>query len=480
MADREYEELPRPEVSMFSRLRFYFVMYFFMGLVKLVSALLALVKWLFAPIALVFDILVLLPFGRITVKVPAKPAFQEKQLDDLPDPVWRYFVQSRFVFNAHGFRPGRYLYNEDVMPGVGIYTMTMINPRQGIGFGLMYLQILKARDDSLDRTACEFTCIKDDLFVDMTNNSVLEPFLPTPGRIRLIMDVYSDEQLYLIHKKFVETADCRNNAKMLELLETNPRLLLGDEIRMLLNNNIKRGYMYREPRADVLRLTWKGALVSALQTLWPMSDFYRKKLHRMAHDYLAEFDIDAEQWVWRFDEQVPVRELERPVDSLSTAIALAAPLAAQHGMVLPPVSVAVDLKVEHGNCQVDLVDVRYESTQDFASRKMRWRGSFGVSLDNRGKQILVEDGEKDMYTHEEYEAYGLEEMPPLPERVDQLLDIADVVQHVNENRSHADEPMEGYLVLQMTDGRPEWSVQYTFGEQFDNIRLDAVSGERII
>jgi len=425
------EQIEYPKVSIWKRWRFMAVAYLFMGLFRVLLGVFTLLKWAFAPIAFLFDILIIFPFGKFFIKIKATPAFQEIEGAELPEVVWRHIEETRLKFQQLGFRTGRYLCNHDMLQNQSIFNLTMTNRSERMGVGIIYIQAQKAKDASLDITACEFTCVRDGVFMDLTNNTSIEPFLPTPGRLRMVMEFHTDEQLYYLARKMQQKLDCHCNDKMLELLETNPRLLLNDEIRMMIHNNTKRGLMFRNKKDNVLQLTWKGAWLSTLQTLWPTSVLYRRKLNRLSLDIFKRVGLDPDEVSWQAEGMNQVFSFEQSVMTIADALALTKPYALSVGINGPPVSVSVNVSCDKNDPVIDIIDVRYEMLKDYPERKMRARISLAVQLIMSEQQGSVYDKEQGIYSYEEYDQYEFEPIHPLPVEIEQSIDFKTMMERIN-------------------------------------------------
>ena len=472
------DQFDYPKVSFLKRLRFMGVAYFFIGLSRLILGTFTVLKWVFAPVAFLFDIFILFPFGKFYIKIKATPAFQEIDVAEIPDSVWRYMEECRLKFSQLGFRAGRYVCNHDMMPNQSVFSLTMTNRTEHMGVGILYLQARKAKDTSLDLTSVEFSCVREGVFMDLTNNTSIEPFLPTPGRLRLVLDEYGDEQLYYMARKMQEKLQCHCNDKLLELLETNPRVLLNDEIRMIVHNNIKRGLMFRDPRSDTLQLTWKGAWLSTLQTLWPTSVLYRKKLDRLTREVFHRVGIDPDEFAWQADELNQVFQFDQPILSVADVLALTTPCAQRMGISEPPVSVSVNVSCDTGEPVIDIIDVRYEALRDYPERKMRARINLAIQLVMSEHQGSVYEKDQGVYSYEEYEQYGFEPIDTLPVNIDNSIDFKTVINRINrELNLNISTQVEVEYACRIENKRAVWCGSRYDDEQEITIYIDPFGAE---
>jgi hypothetical protein len=386
--------------------------------------------------------------------------------------------EARLKFSQLGFRTGRYICNHDMMPNQSIYNLAMTNRTEHMGVGIIYIQARKAKDDSLDLTACEFTCVHDGVFMDLTNNTSIEPFLPTPGRLRLVIDDYTDEQLYYLARKMQKLLQCNCNDKMLELLETNPRVLLNDEIRMMVRNNIKRGLMYRDNKSDMLQLTWKGAWLSTLQTLWPTSVLYRKKLKQLSMDVFQRVGIDPDEFSWQADELNQVFSFDRTVTNVADVLELTTPCARRMGINGPPVSISVNISCDSNGPVIDIIDVRYEFMKDYPERKMRARINLAVQLVMPEQQGSVYEKDQGIYSYEEYDQYEFEPIHPLPVNIEKSIDFKTMMERINrELNLDPRSQVESEYYCRIENERAVWCGSRYDDEQEVTIYIDSFNAE---
>ncbi len=449
------------------------------ALTVLLTGLHTIIAWLLAPLALVFDFVVLMPLGRFRLKFPAKAKCQTVERDDLPDAVWRYFLEASEQLAEFGFREGKCLHISG-FPELDNFVLTMTHPAQGMGVGIMYSKVPGARDESADQTACEFTCALDGQLVDLTNSPETEPFHPLPIRKRLFLDGYEDRELFLIFKAFSDRSGCSLPPETLEQLENHPQRLLADEFDALMESHVRRGLMKKSKHGEMLTLTWKGAFVATTQIPWPMSTAYRRKLRRHAREFLAEYGVDPDEVTLANDDgKETLARLGQRVDDIQHAIDLSRPIATERRVAEPPVWVGIMLGRKDGRAVVESIDIAYQHRQDFPQRGLCLFRSFLVSLDNLQDEICFRNGFTGVVPISDVEDYGYENQPALPVPLKGLLDLPAILDRIEEASAlPQDSSTSWYLLLQMDEDGPVWEVYGHQSVEDDDLRLDARTGER--
>jgi len=480
MSDSEHRDHSPSPPKGFRVLRWRLLGLLLSALTALLTGLYTLIVWLLVPPALVFDFVVLMPLARFRFRLPAKAKCQAVERDDLPDAVWRYFLEASEQLAEFGFREGKYL-RISGFPGLDNFMLTMTHPARGMGVGIMYSKLLEARDESADRTACEFTCVLDGQLVDLTNSPEPEPFHPLPIRKRLFLDGYEDRELFLIFKAFSERSGCSLPPETLERLENQPQRVLADEFDSLMESHVRRGLMKRSGHGEMLTLTWKGAFVTTTQIPWPMSSAYRRRLRRHTLEFLAEYGVDPDEvTLANVDGEEPLGRLGQRVDDVQHAIDLSRPIATEHRVMEPPLWVGVMLGRKDGQAVVESIAVAYQHRQDFPQRGLCLFRSFLVSLDNLQDEICFRNGFTGVVPISDVEDYGYENQPALPVPLEGLLDLPAIFDCVEKIPSQPQvSSTSWYLTLQMDADSPVWEVSGYHPEEGNDLRLDARTGVKL-
>ena len=468
----------RPHVSLWTRLKFRGIAFFFTSVLRLIVGVYWLLKWLFAPIALVFDMLVIMPIAKLTMSMKSTPSFSEIEQHQLPNTVWRYLEETRIRFEQLGFETGCYISCVDVIPNQGIYSLTMVNRYDHMAVGIIYIRMLKAKDPALDIQGCEFSCVRDGAFMDISNNSTLEPFLPMPGRLRIFLPNYTSVELYSLARRMMTALKCSCNDKILELMATNPHMVMNDELAMMYRAHIQRGLMYLDKQNGNIKLTWKGAVLSAWQTLWPTSELYRKKLQTHAEDIMRRVGINPEQAAYETMDYTHEFKYEGVIESVADALALAQPQVSRMGVQSRPYSISLAVTFENEVMTIDTVELSYMEIRDHASRKMKTRMEMLLQFLPATKTGSFQDNEVGVFEYDEFDAYQFEEYVFLPKNLADSLDFKTVIQLINGYLGvPTGEIYDMYYTYQVEAGRAVWSTVYYAEDGDISINIDPFSGD---
>ncbi len=474
------QQYVRPHVSLWIRLKFRGIAFFFPSVLRLIYGLFLLLKWLFAPIAMVFDMLVIMPIAKITMSIKSTLAFSSIEPDLLPNTVWRYLEETRIRFEQLGFETGCYISCADAVPSQTIYSLTMANRADHMAVGIIYIKMDKAKDPALDIEGCEFSCVHDGKFMDVSNNTSLEPFLPMPGRLRIFLPYYSSVELYYLARRMMTALKCSCNDKMLELMMSNPELLMNDEVRMMYGANIQRGLMYLDKQQGRIKLTWKGAVVSAWQTLWPTSEFYRKKLQTNAEDLMRHVGINPEQAAYETSDYTHEFKYEGVIENVADALAHAQPQVMRMGMQSMPYSISLLVTYTNGVMTIDTVELSYQQIHDHDARKMKTRIAMMLQFVPATQTGSFQENDIDLFDYDEFDNYQFEEHELLPENLTDSLNFETVIERINGYLGvPAGELYDMVYTFQIQAARAVWNTVYYSDDGEISIDIDPFSGELI-
>jgi hypothetical protein len=205
---------------------------------------------------------------RATFKFKAKLDPQFVSLESLPPDVGQFMKPRVAAIAGLGFEPVGYI-NLGTMAGSTQSFMALLNNSRT----LEWADVSVAKTTKQMRGYSEFiTRCSDDAQVD-TNTSATPPVLsPWPAyhvfRFPQIKDAFT---LYRVHRMLVQqnTGGSRPELppKGQELAELKRRLERYGVRQQ------ERGYMYLDPTGEYFRLTWKGAVLGAWRSIWPISLF---------------------------------------------------------------------------------------------------------------------------------------------------------------------------------------------------------------
>ena len=203
---------------------------------------------------------------RATFRYKVKVIPQLVSLEALPDDVRQFMTPRLPGITALGFQPVGYVSLGSLAPKTEAYMALLSNP-----------QTREWADVSVVKSATKFrgytefiTRCSDDSQVDTNTNSTAPVLFPSPSyhvfRFPQIKDAFT---LYRAHRMLVQEKIGGSRPELpaqgLELSELKRRLERYGPRQQ------ECGYMYLEADGQSYRLTWKGAILGAWRSIWPIS-----------------------------------------------------------------------------------------------------------------------------------------------------------------------------------------------------------------
>ena len=156
------------------------------GLLRLAVLLVDVIRWPFAPLVVLLQLLLMVPYARQMRLQVARGNFQQVDESQLPEDAWIYFRETASVFGLIGFHRGPYVRLNGPTDNQTTYGMPLIHDERGIGMGVNLGVIFDVAGKTIDtRRFVELTseCDRGQM-LDFTNSTELEPFMPA-NRIRI-------------------------------------------------------------------------------------------------------------------------------------------------------------------------------------------------------------------------------------------------------------------------------------------------------
>jgi hypothetical protein len=203
---------------------------------------------------------------RATFKFKAKIDPQIVPPESLPPDVKQFMMPRVSAMTGLGFESVGYINLGTLASGTQSFMALLSNSRT-----LEWADVSVAKSSKQMKGYTEFiTRCSDDAQVDTNTSSTAPVLFPWPSyhvfRFPQIKDAFT---LYRVHRMLVQqsTGGSRPElpAKGQELAELKRRLERYGARQQ------ERGYMYLEPAGQYYRLTWKGAILGAWRSIWPIS-----------------------------------------------------------------------------------------------------------------------------------------------------------------------------------------------------------------
>lgn len=225
-----------------------------------IHVVLAFLAWFYAILLVIGPIVLRLQF-RYNAKVDPRAV----SLDELPEAA-RAFIEPRVAeFAPWNFDLVAYVSFWNVTPSTGAYMALLANPHTGEWADVtLVLSPVKNTGYTEFITRCS-----EQMQIDTNTNATAPVLFPVPQhhvfRFPQVRDVFT---LYRVHRMLV-TEIARGALPVLppageEIGELKRRL---DRYGLW---QAERGYMYLDRSGEYYRLTWKGAILGAWRSVWPV------------------------------------------------------------------------------------------------------------------------------------------------------------------------------------------------------------------
>jgi len=450
------------------------------SLVMLVYWVFAAIKWMLAPVAILFDFLILFPIGKFSVSMPVRPAFAEIDSAGLPLEAWCHFEATAGLFKRFGFTTGKIIASDEVIAGYDVYVMMLVNHADGMACAINYYRFKKAKNELMDLNSCEFTCVSNGQVVDLCNTTITEPFLPMLDRTRLVLRDLTDSAIYRIFKEYVQASQGQWDEETLLELQNNPRQICSNEYNMMMQSNVKRGYLY-ENKHGRYYTTWKGAWVNTCQTLWPFSVWYRSGLEKQARDFFADADIDVETIEWAGDGYETFAQIDA-VETMTDVVTVVDGIRSGQMLSGDVVGFSIELGWKDSQPVIHLVNVSYVETKDFPGRKSKWFCRYEIGLNNQDHTADLRDAQGDISSHEDIEEYDLEDEETFSVNPESLCAPHEIVKNIvlyvqQEIDEKLNQDMDVMLLLESRSDQLVWYYVW-YGDESETVfYIDAKTGD---
>lgn len=300
------------------RLWFSLTSRFIFGVFALFTGLWSMIKWGVAPVVLLGNLLLLMPAGKFLIAAPRRLMAEVIEEAELPDHVWAWMEGSRLRLLRDGYVNGQLLKVHNIAEGQQGYALSLVHPQRRLGVGLNYIENTKdkRKERLTDLTFAEFTlACPDGGMMDLANQQQVDPIERVPGRQRLIFRELGNHELNLLAGQISEKTACRTRPETLERLQNDLQGILNEEFDAGMAAQMEGGFLKTCAAPDRLRLTWKGAVVSTLRTLWPTSVYFKNRDEQRVEAFCRSLDIDPMS-LYETDPLRGKSSLEHPIDGL--------------------------------------------------------------------------------------------------------------------------------------------------------------------
>jgi len=461
---------PKPPIS------FYFISMFLL-LFKLVYGLFVVIKWFFAPIMLIINIIFIIPFGRFFIKLPLvleTPAVDEKQL---PDCIWRHFKEVSLEMAHVGFVLGKYIEIKNITPNLNTYFMSLVNHKIKQGAGVMVIIPKKVKLDGIDLPdeavhLIEFTTLcGNQTIVDFTSQIIPDPFPFLKERQRIFVDGLSVRGLYKLFDQFTTKLECELPDSTISQLSNKPEIIIKSEFLMMIKHALAQNFVKESSTHYVL--TWKGAISNGLRTVWPTSDWYKHQEQKNLHDVMKKAGMELKD-CWEYESEVKISQpLSRPLVSLDDAYKQA--IVSLNSSLETSIKL-ISIEVIWPEKQVPSFHFYFQIIETFPERKAMHATLVQSAIDNEKEQchLHIEDIQLESLGYFD-EDMGFQ---PLDENLSDYISYKKVLELIYQHDDYLPESKIVDMQLSIDEGQPLWTVYLDNNEEYEiEIIIHAKTGE---
>jgi hypothetical protein len=392
----------------------------------IIVALWMVIKWSIAPIAFLVDMLILMPLGKFLVKIPVKPDIEGVEEADLPDYVWVWMEESNSCLLREGYVKGQLIKINNMGENQILYLHSLVHPEHQLGVGLGYIEMTNdtSEERHSDMNFAEFTFVcNDGKTIALSNLQKVDVLRQIPNRSRYNFSEFGVYELSLLARQVSINSGCHTNQEIQHRLANDMLQLFKEEFTMNFEHQLDRGYVKLDGESGNLKLTWKGALRSALMTLWPTCVYFKHIEENEAAAYcvflgidlLALLEVEACNGRASYDQTISeLNDLQPLLHSLTQRVPI---LSGSE-----PISISLEYE---GNGRVSGVDVNMEMRKDHPVRDYVSSSECFASFNNADLVCEYSCNSYDVfYKKEEYETLDMPQLiPPLSE----LLPLSQII-----------------------------------------------------
>lgn len=454
-----------------------------------VVGLIRLLKWLIAPLALLFQMLLGMPLA-LNARQPRRARFRPIAEAELPDVAWIDLSDAAEALAAEDLISHGDFRCDDLIRNTTVWLRLLSQPHTGIS-ALAACIMTPSRAHPL-QSFVEFAAEFADGRILTLNNLTLAYGLPAPSYLARLQlkDVWDPRALYVLHRDLATALGQPIQRDKSPQAGGDPASWLAAGYQREIEALLVQGWLRPDPTAsDQLRLTLKGALRGAWRQAWPLASLYLRAADRYAHRLLTNHDLQPVAFTGAAPGIVVARQLlpePAPVATVRDGYALVAPLARRTDPTAVLEMVSIELERDASG-QPLLLELRYSfgGYADAPQRRIRRLRSFDILLAPAAGALAVTAMERESEQAEDDEAWAElsahSPLTPLPlapwlHDLDQILPTA--LDALAAQAGGAPLTLDSASLYGNADGAPYWQVVAWQGAQDLplHVRLDARSG----
>jgi len=281
---------------------------FILGIFWIFYALWNVIKFIFAPIALLIELFIIVPIIYFTNKQDKDINLTEIDMDVLHDEVFEEIQEDIATFENHGFAQIKLVQGHLVDDKGTLFTQLMLNESNGIALALMYGVVKDAEGEysNIQISYQEFDFETNSGEEFEFHNAKKESIAMTNRVTRLYIEEYDSEILY---KKVLDISQKLNiiiNKNTMQEIRNNPIELIKKSYQTDMEYLLQTGFF--KLKDNYLRPSLKASVISIFKEMWPVSGYLTKKSWERTLKYLNNigFDIEEKDYYTPTNSEIPL------------------------------------------------------------------------------------------------------------------------------------------------------------------------------
>jgi len=265
-----------------------------LGIVRILFAVWDVVKFVLAPVALLVELLILVPLIYFTNKQDRDIRLEEIDMNALHDEVFEEIQEDIATFENHGFVEIKLVQGHLVDDKGTLFTQLMLNESNGIALALMYGVFKDAEGEysniQIAYQEFDFETSRGEKFE--FHNARKESISMTNRVTRLYIEEYDPEILYRKVQDISQKLDIVVNKKTMQMIRNNPIQMMKESYHADMEYLLHTGFF--KQKDNYLTPSLKASAISIFKEMWPVSGYLTKKSWKRTLEFLNNNDCDIE------------------------------------------------------------------------------------------------------------------------------------------------------------------------------------------
>jgi hypothetical protein len=268
---------------------------FIVGLFWIFYALWNVIKFIFAPIALLIELFIIVPIIYFTNKQDRDINLTEIDMDILHDKVFEAIQEDIAIFENHGFAQIKLVQGHLVDDKGTILTQLMLNESNGIALALMYgvFKDSEGEYSNIQISYQEFD-FETNSGEEFEFHNAEKESIPMTNRVkRLYIEEYNSETLYKKVLDIAQKLDIVINKNTMQEIKNNPIALMKKSYQTDMEYLIETGFF--KLKDNYFRPSIKASIISIFKEMWPVSGYLTKKSWERTLKFFRDINFNIEE-----------------------------------------------------------------------------------------------------------------------------------------------------------------------------------------